>query len=126
VDGPDAVGGLKEGSRSVGQVLEYWERGVKCRRRGSQYYKTCEELKGFQKIFLKPGESKKVKFVLSPDQPGFYNENLEFVVERVVRCRTGCLSRKSVGQSEDQFGQSEQARRPLSALARVNVLSNKK
>jgi beta-glucosidase len=40
-----------------------------------------KELKGFQKISLKPGESKKVTLVLSPDQLGFYNENLDFVVE---------------------------------------------
>lgn len=39
------------------------------------------ELKGFQKIFLKKGESKIVTLVLGPEDLKFYNGQLEFVAE---------------------------------------------
>ncbi len=39
------------------------------------------ELKGFQKIYLKAGESKKVEFTITPDMLAFYNTNLEFAAE---------------------------------------------
>lgn len=37
-----------------------------------------KELKGFQKIFLKKGESKKVTFTITPEDLKFYNSNLKF------------------------------------------------
>ncbi|WP_372949181.1 beta-glucosidase BglX [Mariniphaga sp.] len=40
-----------------------------------------KELKGFQKIFLKAGESKEVSFTLSEEDLKFYNYDLEFVAE---------------------------------------------
>jgi beta-glucosidase len=40
-----------------------------------------KELKGFQKIFLKTGESRKVTFTLSENDLKFYNYNLEYVAE---------------------------------------------
>ncbi len=40
------------------------------------------ELKGYKKVFLKRGESKKIEFDLPYDNLGFYNENLEYVVEK--------------------------------------------
>lgn len=40
-----------------------------------------KELKGFEKIFLKAGESKKVSFKITPDMLKFYNYNLDFVCE---------------------------------------------
>ncbi|MBZ4646874.1 MAG: beta-glucosidase [Petroclostridium sp.] len=40
-----------------------------------------KELKGFKRITLKPGESKRVSFNLSITQLGFYNEDMKFVVE---------------------------------------------
>lgn len=39
------------------------------------------ELKGFKKVFLKKGESKKVEITLSPDDLKFYNSQLNFVAE---------------------------------------------
>ncbi|TDE01267.1 beta-glucosidase BglX [Flavobacterium hiemivividum] len=39
------------------------------------------ELKGFQKIFLKKGETKKVTFEISVEDLKFYNSDLEFVAE---------------------------------------------
>lgn len=40
-----------------------------------------KELKGFEKITLAPGESKKVSFLLSDEVLGFYNNEGKFVVE---------------------------------------------
>jgi beta-glucosidase len=40
-----------------------------------------KELKGFQKIFLQPGESKEVSFTLTTDQLGFYKSDLTFGAE---------------------------------------------
>ena len=37
-----------------------------------------KELKGFQKVFLKKGESKKVTFNISPEDLKFYNNDLKF------------------------------------------------
>lgn len=39
------------------------------------------ELKGFQKIFLKKGESRKINFPISVDELKFYNYNLQWVAE---------------------------------------------
>ena len=39
------------------------------------------ELKGFEKISLAPGESKVVKFEITPELMSHYNSNLEFVAE---------------------------------------------
>tara|TARA_R110002051_G_scaffold212635_1_gene277707 strand:+ start:7199 stop:9475 length:2277 start_codon:yes stop_codon:yes gene_type:complete len=40
-----------------------------------------KQLKGFQKIFLKKGETKTVAIVVQPDDLKFYNSNLDFVSE---------------------------------------------
>ena len=40
-----------------------------------------KELKGFQKIFLKAGESKEINFTISPEDLKFYNADLKFVAE---------------------------------------------
>ncbi|WP_321333701.1 beta-glucosidase BglX [uncultured Bacteroides sp.] len=40
-----------------------------------------KELKGFQRIFLKAGESKQISFKITPKLLKFYNENLQFVCE---------------------------------------------
>ncbi|WP_042721417.1 fibronectin type III-like domain-contianing protein, partial [Flavobacterium sp. B17] len=37
-----------------------------------------KELKGFQKVMLKKGESKKVTFNITPEDLKFYNGNLKF------------------------------------------------
>ena len=39
------------------------------------------ELKGFKKIPLKPGETKKVEFILTHEDLSFLNKHLEPVVE---------------------------------------------
>jgi beta-glucosidase len=40
-----------------------------------------KELKGFKKIILQPGESKKVKFIISQDLLKFYNSDLKYIAE---------------------------------------------
>lgn len=40
-----------------------------------------KELKGFQKIFLKKGESRTVEFILSEEDLKFYNTDLEYIAE---------------------------------------------
>ncbi len=40
-----------------------------------------KELKGFEKIYLNPGQSKEVRFELNRESFGFYNNNGEFIVE---------------------------------------------
>ncbi|MFZ9263226.1 MAG: beta-glucosidase BglX [Chitinophagaceae bacterium] len=40
-----------------------------------------KELKGFQKVYLKAGESKKIKFALTEEMLRFYNAALQFVSE---------------------------------------------
>jgi beta-glucosidase len=40
-----------------------------------------KELKDFKKVSLKPGESRKVEFVLQPDKLKFYDINMNYVVE---------------------------------------------
>lgn len=41
-----------------------------------------KELKGFQKIQLKKGESKTVEFIISVEDLKFYNSNLQFIAEK--------------------------------------------
>ena len=47
----------------------------------SSVTRPVKELKGFQRISLESGESKTVQFEVTPDKLGFYNRELEKVVE---------------------------------------------
>jgi beta-glucosidase len=40
-----------------------------------------KELKGFQKVFLQPGASQKVEFIITADLLKFYNSDLQYVAE---------------------------------------------
>jgi len=40
-----------------------------------------KELKGFQQVFLQPGESKTIVFEIATDDLRFYNEQLEYIWE---------------------------------------------
>jgi len=51
------------------------------RDRVASLVRPVKELKDFAKIYLKPGESKKVSFVIDKEKLSFYNENLEWVAE---------------------------------------------
>ncbi len=47
----------------------------------SSVTRPVKELKGFQKISLAPGEKKTVRFPLTPDELGFYDQQLVRRVE---------------------------------------------
>ena len=47
----------------------------------SSVTRPVKELKGFERITLKPGETKIVRFTLTPEKLQFYNLNMERVVE---------------------------------------------
>jgi beta-glucosidase len=40
-----------------------------------------KQLKGFQRISLKPGEKKTVQFTITPDDLAFYNQQMKWTVE---------------------------------------------
>ena len=40
-----------------------------------------KELKGFQKVFLKKGEAKELKFTLTVDDLRFYNDKIQHIYE---------------------------------------------
>jgi beta-glucosidase len=40
-----------------------------------------KELKGFQKVFLKKGESRLVTFNITPDNLKFYNDQIQYINE---------------------------------------------
>jgi beta-glucosidase len=47
----------------------------------SSVARPVKELKGFEKVFLNPGEKKKVEFVLTPEELSFLDRNMKWVVE---------------------------------------------
>jgi len=64
------------GSRAGDEVVQLYIRDV-----FSSVTRPVKELKGFKRINLKPGETKTVEFVLTPEHLAFTNINKEFVVE---------------------------------------------
>jgi beta-glucosidase len=58
------------------EVIELYIRDEK-----ASVIRPVKELKGFTKVHLKPGEKKTVGFVLGPEELGFYNQEMKFVVE---------------------------------------------
>lgn len=63
------------------------------------------ELKGFQRLSLQAGEKRRVEFTLAPEQLGFYNREMRFVVEpgafKIM------VSNSSVGGLEANFDVKE-------------------
>jgi beta-glucosidase len=47
----------------------------------SSVTRPVKELKGFARISLKPGETKKVSFDITPDKLAYHNIDMKFVVE---------------------------------------------
>ena len=47
----------------------------------SSVTRPVKELKGFQRVNLRPGEKRTLEFLLKPEQLGFYNREMKFVVE---------------------------------------------
>ncbi len=64
------------GNRAGDEVVQVYIRDVV-----SSVTRPVKELKEFQKVSLKPGESKTISFAISPEQLSFTNIDKEFVVE---------------------------------------------
>jgi beta-glucosidase len=47
----------------------------------SSVTRPVKELKGFNRISLKPGETKKIKLEITPEKLAFHNIDIKFVVE---------------------------------------------
>jgi beta-glucosidase len=64
------------GNRDGAEVVQLYIRDVK-----STVLVPFKELQGFEKIFLKPGETKTVAFILKHENLAIYDRNMECVVE---------------------------------------------
>jgi periplasmic beta-glucosidase len=64
------------GSRDGAEVVQLYIRDLV-----GSVTRPVKELKGFEKIFLKAGESRKVSFSITPELLKFYNYDLQFICE---------------------------------------------
>jgi beta-glucosidase len=61
-----------------------------------------KELKGFQRISLRPAEKRTLEFTLGPEQLGFYNRSMQFGVEPgKIEVFAGNSSEETIGTSFD-------------------------
>ncbi|MEN6626374.1 MAG: glycoside hydrolase family 3 N-terminal domain-containing protein [Candidatus Sumerlaeia bacterium] len=71
-----SVGVTNAGSREGDEVVQLYVRDVV-----SSVVTNVRDLRGFQRVHLKPGESRTVEFWLGPDELQLYNAHNEWVVE---------------------------------------------
>ncbi len=64
------------GERAGYEIVQLYIRDIV-----SSVVRPVKELKGFEKIYLEPGEKTAVEFTLGHNQLGFYNQQMKFVVE---------------------------------------------
>ncbi len=64
------------GNREADEVVQLYVRDMV-----GSIARPVKELKGFKRVGLKPGESKRVEFKLTPEDLKFYNFDLEYVNE---------------------------------------------
>lgn len=64
------------GERDADEVVQLYIHDV-----AASISRPVKELKGFERIRLKAGESREVTFSITPDMLSFYNYNLEYVLE---------------------------------------------
>lgn len=64
------------GTRDAAEVVQLYIRDIV-----ASISRPVKELKGFERIELKAGESKNVEFDITPDLLKFYNKKLDFVLE---------------------------------------------
>jgi beta-glucosidase len=64
------------GKRSGDEVVQLYIRDT-----AASMTRPVKELKGFQRVTLRPGEKKHLEFVLRPEHLGFWNREMRFVVE---------------------------------------------
>ena len=84
------------GDRDGDEVVQLYLRDV-----AASVARPVRELRGFERVTLRAGESRTVRFTLTPDDLGFYNDRMQFVVEPgVFRVFVGT---SSVGGLEAEF-----------------------
>jgi beta-glucosidase len=64
------------GRRAGDEVVQLYTRDVAASR-----VRPVKELKGFERVTLRPGERRTLQFTLTPAELGFYNPEMRFVVE---------------------------------------------
>jgi beta-glucosidase len=64
------------GRRAGDEVVQLYIRDT-----AASMTRPVKELKGFQRVTLQPGEKKRLEFVLTREQLGFWNREMRFVVE---------------------------------------------
>jgi len=64
------------GSRAGDEVVQLYIRDV-----AASVTRPVRELKGFQRVTLRPTEKRRVEFTLTPEHLGFYNREMRFMVE---------------------------------------------
>lgn len=64
------------GQRAGDEVVQLYIRNV-----AATVTRPVKELKGFQRVTLRPGEKRRLEFTLTPELLGFYNREMRFVVE---------------------------------------------
>lgn len=64
------------GKRAGDEVVQLYIRDV-----AASMTRPVKELKGFQRVTLQPGEKRRVEFLLTREQLGFWNREMRFVVE---------------------------------------------
>ena len=64
------------GSRIGDEVVQLYLKDV-----AASVTRPVKELKGFQRVSLQPGEKRRLEFTLGPQQLGFYNQDMRFIVE---------------------------------------------
>src|SRR6267142_2241581 len=64
------------GGRVGDEVVQLYIRDV-----AANLTRPVKELKGFQRVTLRPGEKQRIEFTLGPEHLGFYNREMKFVVE---------------------------------------------
>jgi beta-glucosidase len=64
------------GRRTGAEVVQVYIKDV-----AASVTRPVRELKGFQRVTLRPGEKRRIEFTLGSEQLGFYNREMRFVVE---------------------------------------------
>ena len=64
------------GKRAGDEVVQLYIRDI-----AASMTRPVKELKGFQRVTLQAGEKKHLEFLLTPEQLGFWNREMRFVVE---------------------------------------------
>jgi beta-glucosidase len=64
------------GRREGDEVVQLYIRDV-----AASVARPIRELKGFERVTLRPGERRRVRFTLTPEHLGFYNREMRFAVE---------------------------------------------